>query len=147
MISLTKGESRYLRLFFEKNTEWIQNNSLLDEKNINKLIDMYGEFLEENHLTHSRSLLMFLVVMKQEATKARINKHSIRVQSLNMNKIPLTATLSNNQTVNMWINASNVQVGQKKDYLDDEIDFYELDRIIMARREKMQVIKEKQKTK
>lgn len=149
MIPLTKSEKRQLRVFFETNKEWIESHSLLDENNINELINMYGEFIEANHLNHSRALLMFIVEMKQESTKARIERNASRIRNLSINSVPLSVRISNNQTVNMWINASGAEVGELK-RKPDEIDYIELDRIIMARREKLGLDKEpkeKQKTK
>ena len=43
MISLNNEEKRQLKIFFEINMGWIKNNSLLDEKNLITLNDMYGE--------------------------------------------------------------------------------------------------------
>lgn len=147
MVPLTKSEKQKLRVFFETNREWIENNSLIEEKNINKLINMYGEFIDANHLNHSRALLMFIVEMKQESTKARLERSSSRINNLSINRIPLTATLSNNQTINMWINESGVNLGEIKRPNIDEVDYIELDRIIMSQREKIKLKKEKQKTK
>ena len=134
MFSLTKVEKNYLRLFFKENIEWIQNNSLLDEVSLNRFIDMYGSFLEQNNLNHSRALQMFLVVIKQEATKAKINKSSIRIQNYNVASMPINTTLSNNPSINAWISASEYKSEEAQ---NDEIDYYELDRRINEQRQRV----------
>ena len=144
MVSLTKVEKNYLRIFFKDNIEWIQNNSLLDEASLNRFIDMYGSFLEKNKLNHSRSLQMFLVVIKQEATKAKINKSSIRIQSYNVASMPVNTTLSNNPSINAWINASDYK---QEETQNDEIDYYELDRRINEQRQKVLLKRQFLKTK
>lgn len=144
MVPLTKSEKHKLKIFFERNKEWIENHSLIDEKNINELINKFGEFIEENRLNHSRALLMFIVEMKQESTKARIERSSARINNLSVNKIPLSATFSNNQTVNMWIRASGAELGELKRVGTDEVDYVELDRIIMARRKLLRLDEDEQ---
>ena len=144
MINLTKQEKYYLKMFFEDNIEWIRTNSMTKEENIYSLINMYGKFLEDNHLSYARNLQMFLVVLHQEATKAKLNRHSIRMQSLNMNSMPLSPKLSNNPSINVWIEATNiVPLTDKKD--DTEIDYEELDRRILRQREK-QLLKIRKQT-
>ena len=144
MINLTKQEKYYLKMFFEDNIEWIRTNSMTKEENIYSLINMYGKFLEDNHLSYARNLQMFLVVLHQEATKAKLNRHSIRMQSLNMNSMPLSPKLSNNPSINVWMEATNiVPLTDKKD--DTEIDYEELDRRILRQREK-QLLKIRKQT-
>lgn len=144
MINLTKQEKYYLKMFFEDNIEWIRTNSMTKEENIYSLINMYGKFLEDNHLSYARNLQMFLVVLHQEATKAKLNRHSIRMQSLNMNSMPLSPKLSNNPSINVWMEATNiVPLTDKKD--DTEIDYEELDRRILKQREK-QLLKIRKQT-
>lgn len=145
MVPLTKDEKQKLKIFFEKNKEWIETTSLIEEKNIIELINKYGEYIETNHLNHSRALLMFIVDLKEETIKARIDRSSARISNLHVNKVPLTAILSNNQTVNTWINASGAKLGETEN--NEEIDYEKLDRIIMARRKKLGLDKEKQKIK
>ena len=144
MINLTKQEKYYLKMFFEDNIEWIRTNSMTKEENIYSLINMYGKFLEDNHLSYARNLQMFLVVLHQEATKAKLNRHSIRMQSLNMNSMPLSPKLSNNPSINVWMEATNiVPLTDKKD--DTKIDYEELDRRILRQREK-QLLKIRKQT-
>ena len=50
MIDLSKHEKYYLKLFLENNLEWIKANSMTKEENLYSLIDLYGSFLEDNHL-------------------------------------------------------------------------------------------------
>lgn len=147
MISLSDAEKRQLKIFFEINIEWIKNNSLLDEKNLITLNDMYGEYLNEKRLNYSRNLQMFLVALKQEAMKAKVNRGSVRLNNIDIRNIPLTATLSNNQTVNMWMSASNIELEIKKPQPVEEFDYEKYERIIQEQRRKVLKSREKQKTK
>ena len=147
MISLNNEEKRQLKIFFEINMGWIKNNSLLDEKNLITLNDMYGEYLNEKRLNYSRNLQMFLVALKQEAMKAKVNRGSVRLNNIDIRNIPLTATLSNNQTVNMWMSASNIELEIKKPQPVEEFDYEKYERIIQEQREKVLKSREKQKTK
>ena len=147
MISLNNEEKRQLKIFFEINIEWIKNNSLLDEKNLITLNDMYGEYLNEKRLNYSRNLQMFLVALKQEAMKAKVNRGSVRLNNIDIRNIPLTATLSNNQTVNMWMSASNIELEIKKPQPVEEFDYEKYERIIQEQRRKVLKSREKQKTK
>ena len=147
MISLNNEEKRQLKIFFEINIGWIKNNSLLDEKNLIKLNDMYGEYLNEKGLNYSRNLQMFLVALKQEAMKAKVNRGSVRLNNIDIRNIPLTATLSNNQTVNMWMSASNIELEIKKPQQVEEFDYEKYEKIIQEQRRKVLKSREKQKTK
>lgn len=147
MISLNNEEKRQLKIFFEINMGWIKNNSLLDEKNLITLNDMYGEYLNEKRLNYSRNLQMFLVALKQEAMKAKVNRGSVRLNNIDIRNIPLTATLSNNQTVNMWMSASNIELEIKKPQPVEEFDYEKYERIIQEQRRKVLKSREKQKTK
>lgn len=147
MISLNNEEKRQLKIFFEINIGWIKNNSLLDEKNLITLNDMYGEYLNEKGLNYSRNLQMFLVALKQEAMKAKVNRGSVRLNNIDIRNIPLTATLSNNQTVNMWMSASNIELEIKKPQPVEEFDYEKYERIIQEQRRKVLKSREKQKTK
>ena len=147
MISLNNEEKRQLKIFFEINMGWIKNNSLLDEKNLITLNDMYGEYLNEKRLNYSRNLQMFLVAIKQEAMKAKVNRGSVRLNNIDIRNIPLTATLSNNQTVNMWMSASNIELEIKKPQPVEEFDYEKYERIIQEQRRKVLKSREKQKTK
>lgn len=135
MIDLSKHEKYYLKLFLENNLEWIKANSMTKEENLYSLIDLYGSFLEDNHLGYSRNLQMFLVVLYQEVTKAKLNKYSIRLQNLNTNSVPFNAKASNNPSINAWIEAANIGMDQEKKE-NDEFDYDQLDLIIMKQREK-----------
>ena len=119
MISLSDVEKRELKIFFEINRGWIKNNSLLDEKNLITFNDMYGEYLDGKGLNYSRNLQMFLV----------------------------TLTLSNNQTVNMWMSASNIDIELNPQQQTEEFDYEKYERIIQEQREKVLKSREKQKTK
>ena len=147
MISLNNEEKRQLKIFFEINMGWIKNNSLLDEKNLITLNDMYGEYLNEKRLNYSRNLQMFLVALKQEAMKAKVNRGSVRLNNIDIRNIPLTATLSNNKTVNMWMSASNIELEIKKPQPVEEFDYEKYERIIQEQRRKVLKSREKQKTK
>lgn len=147
MISLSDAEKRQLKIFFEINRGWIKNNSLLDEKNLITLNDMYGEYLDEKGLNYSRNLQMFLIVLKQEAMKAKVNRGQIRIQNIDIRNLPLTVTLSNNQTVNMWMSASDIELDIKKTQPVEKIDYEKYERIIEEQREKVLKSREKQKTK
>ena len=143
MINLTKQEKYYLKLFIKNNIDWIRENSMTKEDNINSLINMYGLFLEDNHLSYARNLQMFLVVLHQAATEAKINRHSIRLQNLSMNNVPLSTNLSNNHTLNAWIEAADI--GELTDKTNDlKIDYEELGRRITSQREKQLLKRRKQ---
>ena len=62
MMNLSKKEKCYLKLFLEDNLEWIKVNSMTKEENLYSLIELYGSFLEDNHLSYARNLQMFLVL-------------------------------------------------------------------------------------
>lgn len=139
MIKLTKQEKNFLRIFLLNNKEWIKTNSLNKEENINYFINLYGKFLEENHLMYSRTLQMFLVILHQEAAKAKMNKYSMRLQKLNINNIPFDTKLSNNPIINAWMEAADFGV-EKNKQSEETIDYLELDRRITEQREK-QILK------
>ena len=147
MISLSDEEKRQLKIFFEINRGWIKNNSLLNEKNLITFNDMYGEYLDEKGLNYSRNLQMFLVALKEEAMKAKVNRGTVRLNNIDIRNIPLTATLSNNQTVNMWMSASNIELEIKKTQQVEEFDYAKYEKIIQEQREKVLKSREKQKTK
>lgn len=146
MISLSDVEKRELKIFFEINSGWIKTHSLLDEENLIKFNDMYGEYLEEKKLNYSRNLQMFLVALKEEAMKAKVNRGPVKLNNIDIRNIPLTATLSNNQTVNMWMSASNIELEIKKPQ-QEEFDYAKYEKIIQEQREKVLKSREKQKTK
>ena len=86
---------------------------------------------------------MFLVVLHQAATEAKINRHSIRLQNLSMNNVPLSTNLSNNHTINAWIEAADI--GELTDKTNDlKIDYEELGRRITSQREKQLLKRRKQ---
>ena len=103
MMSLSKQEKYYLKIFLEDNLDWIKVNSMTKEENLYSLINMYGAFLEDNHLGYARNLQMFLVVLHQEATKAKLNKYSVRLQNLNTNTVPFNTRISNNQSTQILV--------------------------------------------
>lgn len=147
MISLSDVEKRELKIFFEINRGWIKNNSLLDEKNLITFNDMYGEYLDGKGLNYSRNLQMFLVTLKEEAMKAKVNRGPVRLNNIDIRNIPLTVTLSNNQTVNMWMSASNIDIELNPQQQTEEFDYEKYERIIQEQREKVLKSREKQKTK
>ncbi len=147
MISLSDVEKRELKIFFEINRGWIKNNSLLDEKNLITFNDMYGEYLDEKGLNYSRNLQMFLIALKEETMKAKVNRGSVRLNSFDIRNIPLSVTLSNNQTVNMWMSASNIELEINNQQQTEEFDYEKYEKIIEEQRKKVLESREKQKTK
>ena len=134
MMSLSKQEKYYLKLFLEDNLDWIKVNSMTKEENLYSLINMYGAFLEDNHLGYARNLQMFLVVLHQEATKAKLNKYSVRLQNLNTNTVPFNTRISNNPSINAWIEAADIGINKEKE--EDAVDYDLLNQKIMKQREK-----------
>ena len=134
MMNLSKKEKCYLKLFLEDNLEWIKVNSMTKEENLYSLIELYGSFLEDNHLSYARNLQMFLVVLHQEATKAKLNKYSVRLQNLNTNTVPFSTRISNNQSINDWIEAADIGITDKK--AEEQIDYDLLEQKIMEQRGK-----------
>ena len=147
MISLSDVEKRELKIFFEINRNKIKNNSLLDEKNLITFNDMYGEYLDEKGLNYSRNLQMFLIALKEETMKAKVNRGSVRLNSFDIRNIPLSVTLSNNQTVNMWMSASNIELEINNQQQTEEFDYEKYEKIIEEQRKKVLESREKQKTK
>ena len=134
MMNLSKKEKCYLKLFLEDNLEWIKVNSMTKEENLYSLIELYGSFLEDNHLSYARNLQMFLVVLHQEATKAKLNKYSVRLQNLNTNTVPFNTRISNNPSINAWIEAADIGINEEKE--EAAVDYDLLDQKIMKQREK-----------
>lgn len=134
MMSLSKQEKYYLKIFLEDNLDWIKVNSMTKEENLYSLINMYGAFLEDNHLGYARNLQMFLVVLHQEATKAKLNKYSVRLQNLNTNTVPFNTRISNNPSINAWIEAADIGISKEKE--EDAVDYDLLNQKIMKQREK-----------
>lgn len=134
MMSLSKQEKYYLKIFLEDNLDWIKVNSMTKEENLYSLINMYGAFLEDNHLGYARNLQMFLVVLHQEATKAKLNKYSVRLQNLNTNTVPFNTRISNNPSINAWIEAADIGINEEKE--EAAVDYDLLDQKIMKQREK-----------
>lgn len=134
MMNLSKKEKCYLKLFLEDNLEWIKVNSMTKEENLYSLIELYGSFLEDNHLSYARNLQMFLVLLHQEATKAKLNKYSVRLQNLNTNTVPFNTRISNNQSINDWIEEADIGISKEKE--EDAVDYDLLDQKIMKQREK-----------
>ena len=134
MMNLSKKEKCYLKLFLEDNLEWIKVNSMTKEENLYSLIELYGSFLEDNHLSYARNLQLFLVLLHQEATKAKLNKYSTRLQNLNTNTVPFNTRISNNPSINAWIEAADIGINEEKE--EAAVDYDLLDQKIMKQREK-----------
>ena len=133
-MNLSKKEKCYLKLFLEDNLEWIKVNSMTKEENLYSLIELYGSFLEDNHLSYARNLQLFLVLLHQEATKAKLNKYSTRLQNLNTNTVPFNTRISNNPSINAWIEAADIGINEEKE--EAAVDYDLLDQKIMKQREK-----------
>lgn len=63
-MKLTYEQREFLKMFFFDNIDWIKEKDMLDPNDINKLIDLFSDYLEKSKYNDNESLNYFLVELK-----------------------------------------------------------------------------------
>lgn len=103
-IKLSKEERELLGRFFSENSDFIENNSFLEYKNIELLGDLYESFIEENSLEDNDILKLFLAEIRydQIAFKITNDTNKMKVARLAVPKNRL------NETISKWYKESRI---------------------------------------
>lgn len=121
-MQLTKIESDKLRTFFNNNLMWMKNNSLLDEKNLKKFLKMIEQYMVDNNLIYSRTLMMFLMDIKGEVMEAHYTFGNKKAKDRR-------ESITDNPKIEKWFIACNTTYKEKpinkNDGVNYDYSFYE----------------------